>query len=266
MHGSPEKVLRVTPDTSWGTVPAKLPPLAKSAPGNNQARLAYDGLPLSFEANIGQATEPTKFLAIGQGYRLELVPDGAVLHLTVPNRIKTKRRSERIPPHLSSKLGPAVSAKEKYLRLNFLGANPNPGMQGVGDLRGKSSYFVGRDPRQWHLNVPNYRRVLYQQIYPGIDLVYYGNQRQLEYDFTVQPGADPKSIRLRVTGARRIGVDSDGNLVLSTKEGEVQLKKPTVYQEVDNVRREIAANFEVARGNQISFAVGDYDSSRPLVI
>jgi hypothetical protein len=139
-------------------------------------------------------------------------------------------------------------------------------MQGAGELEGRASYFIGNRPDRWHRNVPNFGRVLYEDVYPGIDLVYYGNQRQLEYDFTVRPGANPSVIRILASGAQNIAIDAAGNLALFTKHGEVQLRKPVVYQLLETKRREIAGNFQIAKGNQISFAVGDYDRSRPLVI
>ena len=111
-----------------------------------------------------------------------------------------------------------------------------------------SNYLLGNDPSQWHTSVPNYGGVKYQGVYPGIDLVYYGNQRQLEYDFVVSPGADPRRIRLGFQGADKLEVDAQGDLVLHTATGVIRQRKPVVYQEVEGLRREsLAATCSKAR-------------------
>ena len=113
------------------------------------------------------------------------------------------------------------------------GAHPRPAMVGREEFPGRSHYFIGNDPRRWRTDVPQYARVEYQDGYPGVSLTYYGNQTQLEYDFVVSPGSDPRRIRLGFEGAREIHVDAEGNLVLSLPGGEVVEKAPAVYQEID---------------------------------
>ena len=213
-------------------------------------RLAYADLPLSFEQNAGQAPGPAKFFANGRGYRLELAPDEAVLSLSAPARNG----------------GAEAALPEAHLHLKLMGANPNPSVEGTGELAEKSFYFVGRTPSDWKANVPNFGRVTYKQVYPGIDLIYYGNQQQLEYDFTVLPGADPNVIHLQVTGAQKVTTDAAGNLVLQTSKGHVELKKPVIYQQKSEGREEIGGKFLIARGNEVAFSVGHYDRSRPLII
>src|SRR5712664_1186904 len=123
--------------------------------------------------------------------------------------------------------------------MQLLGANPQPYITGEGELPGKSNYFFGTDPAQWHTNIPTYAKVKYQGIYPGIDLVYYGNQQQLEYDFVVAPGTDPNMIRLAfdgligATGRSPLQIDTDGDLVLQTGSGEIRFHQPHIYQEID---------------------------------
>jgi hypothetical protein len=116
--------------------------------------------------------------------------------------------------------------------MNLVGANPDAAVAGLDQLPGTSNYMIGNDPSQWHTNIANYGQVAYQGVYPGVNLVYYGNQQQLEYDFVVAPGADPGSIRFAIQGADSVSLDDQGNLVLSTGSGDVLEHAPVVYQEV----------------------------------
>ncbi len=150
--------------------------------------------------------------------------------------------------------------------MKLVGANPSPDVAGLEELPGKSNYFIGNDPKKWRSNVPHYARVAYRQVYPGIDLVYYGNQQQLEYDFVVAPGADPDAIRLGFEGADEIGLDHQGNLILQTAGGELLQRAPVVYQETEGVKKAIPGGYVLQEDNEVSFAVAAYDSSYPLVI
>jgi hypothetical protein len=143
--------------------------------------------------------------------------------------------------------------------MKLAGANPSPQVAGLEELPGKSNYFVGSDPAKWRTNVATYAKVRYRDVYPGIDLVYYGNQRQLEYDWIVSPGAEPGAIRFAVEGAKRIKVDSSGGLVLALAEGEVR-------QETNGVRREIAGSYVPKSKQEIAFKIADYDPTKLLVI
>jgi hypothetical protein len=163
--------------------------------------------------------------------------------------------------------------------MKLVGANPQPTVAGLEELPGKANYFLGNDPRRWRSNVPTYRRVKYQQVYPGIDLVYYG-QQQLEYDLVVAPGADPKSIRLSFVGADKLEVDGEGNLVLQKAGGKLVQHAPNIYQEIHGSKRTIPGRyFLVANENpqlstghapgpaqQVGFEVDSYDPNRTLVI
>ena len=137
----------------------------------------FGEFPLTFEANVGQTDSQVRFLSRGPGYTLFLTSSEAVL----------------------------VTGKDKALvaRMKLAGTNPAPQVRGLDELASKSYYFIGNDPAKWQNKVPNYARVRYQDVYPGIDLVYYGNKRQLEYDFVVAPGADPKPIKLSFPEARK---------------------------------------------------------------
>src|SRR5271163_483249 len=235
--------------------------------------LSYADLPLRFEPNQGQVPGPAKFVAAGQGYRISLLPQGAVLDFIPPDNVKSSRHIRReLVGH--SKLEGSFSkthgtsgrgVDRSSLSLRVVNANPTAQINGLDQLRSAIFYFEGNDPNQWRRNVPNFRKVEYQDLYPGIDLVYYGNQNQLEYDFVVAPGKDPNQIRLDVAGARKLRVDQGGNLILATDKGEVLLRKPQIYQMKGETRQEIAGNFRI-EGTEVSFSIGDYDASRALVI
>ncbi len=146
------------------------------------------------------------------------------------------------------------------LRMKLTGANPGAKVEGLERQQGNSNYFIGNDPSQWRTDVPNYGKVRVADVYPGIDLIYYGNQHELEYDWIVKPGGDPSRIRFKIEGAVP-RVDAAGDLVLKTSAGEVRQRKPAVYQG----ERRIKGGF-VVRGRPVSFEVAAYDRSRPLVI
>ncbi|MGB7926117.1 MAG: Ig-like domain-containing protein [Pyrinomonadaceae bacterium] len=237
------------------TAPAQLSQpgeVAKPAPATpEEIGEAYGKLPLSFEANHGQTDERVKFLSRGSGYGLFLTATEAVLALR----------------HDGQRQSATGNLRASVLRMKLAGANPAPVAEGQDELPGKSNYLIGNDPAKWRRGVPNFKKVRYTSVYPGVDVVYYGNQRQLEYDFIVAPGADPSQIKLAFDGARRVKIDARGDLLLRATGGEVRQHKPIVYQEAaDGTRQEVAGNY-VRRGRyEVGFEVGDYDATRPLVI
>src|SRR6266852_2146405 len=137
--------------------------------------------------------------------------------------------------------------------MQALGGNATPRVMGEDPLPGKVNYFLGNDSSQWHSNISTFAKVEYQQVYPGIDLVYYGTGQQLEYDFVVASGADPSVIRLGFTGADGVEVDGQGNLVVHAAGQEILQHKPTVYQEVNGTRQEIASHFMLLDTPQVGF-------------
>jgi hypothetical protein len=228
--------------------------LAGNGLGPNQLPAAYGQLPLSFEANQGQTAAQVNFLARGPGYALFLTPGEAVLSLQKP---------------AAANPGPGAAApapEGDVLRMQLVGASATPQVAGLDQLPGTSNYFIGNDPSQWHTNVPNFARVAYQGLYPGVDLVYYGNQRQLEYDFVVAPGASAGAIRLEFQGAESMALDAQGNLVLHTAGGDVVEQAPVLYQQSGGVRQAVPGRFVLEGDGQVGFAVGAYDASRPLII
>ncbi|MGA3324750.1 MAG: SBBP repeat-containing protein [Terriglobia bacterium] len=289
----------------------------------------YGKLPLAFEANAGQTDGRVKFLSRGRGYSLFLTGNEAVLTLqkasgvaptgTRPDMVGRSADADVAPAFRSARAGlksGATTSLDKstpdnvqkttasVLRMRLVGANAGAAVTGADELPGKSNYFIGNDPNKWRTNVSNYAKVRYQGVYPGVDLVYYGNQGgQLEYDFVVAPGADPSVIALDVAaglsrhpsskngGAKPpLQIAADGDLVVKTDGGEIRFHKPVVYQEqftvdssqstVQDVKRNTTDNpkskiqnrkfleghYVLQADNQVGFKVASYDHTRPLVI
>lgn len=223
-------------------------------------------LPLFFEPNQGQTDPQVKFLARGAGYGLFLTSDEAVLELLYPAVSTQHSAPGSHRPALDS---PATSS---VIRMRLDGASASARVSGASPLPGKSNYFLGNDLSQWRQNIPQFARVQYDAVYPGIDLVYYGHQGQLEYDFRLAPGSDPKQIALSFQGASAC-IDG-GDLILSTGEGDVRFQAPRIYQPAvaasnkttSRAEKAVAGSFRQLAGNKIGFAIGDYDRSRELII
>jgi hypothetical protein len=225
--------------TSAVITPRKVPGVADRA----HAAAAYGKLPLRFEANQGQSGR-VGFLSRGRGYTLFLMPSEAVLALNKGSK----------------------SLGTDALRMRFLGANTGAAATAMEQLPGVTNYFIGNDPRKWRTEVPTYSKVRYRDIYSGVDLLYYGNQQQLEYDLVVNPGADPRVATLGISGATQIQLDRDGDLALETRGGAVRWRKPVAYQQTAKGRQPIDAHYTLRGDNQVAFAVGSYDRTKPLVI
>ncbi|MGA8221160.1 MAG: kelch repeat-containing protein [Candidatus Acidiferrales bacterium] len=232
---------------------------------------AYGKLPLSFEANQGQTDQQVKFISRGPGYALFLTPDEAVLSL------RAVSKSNFLALLASDSAAAQVPApKATTLRMKLLGANSDSTITGLDQLPGVSNYYIGNDPSKWRTNVPTYERVKYHEVYPGVDLIFYGNQRQLEYDFVVAPGANPKEISLEIDGSSALQLNEAGDVVANTNDGQVFLRKPVMYQlsaenfaasnSGDAARKYVNGRFILRGKNRVSFEPADYDSSRPLII
>src|SRR5437588_4708067 len=222
---------------------------------------AYGRLPLHFEANQGQTREDVRFLSRGAGYGLYLTASEAVLVLTTAN--PDAKRDARSPSERRDAQPPARSIA---LRMSLVGATRRPLVSGRDELPGKANYFIGKDPARWRTNVPTYAKVHYREVYRGIDLVYYGNQRQLEYDFIVAPGANPKKIVLGFTGAEKLEIYTEGNLVLHAAQRDIRQHKPIIYQLIDGVRTEVEGGYVLKGAKRVGFELAAYDRRRPLVI
>src|SRR6266513_5534242 len=187
---------------------------------------AYGKLPLSFEANRGQTDAQVKFLSRGPGHTLFLTSTGAVLVLTT-------RESPAREPAVHGKPARRGPGTDAVLRMTFVGAQPPLRPVGREELPGRAHYFIGKDPAKWRTNVPTYAKVQYAALYPGVDMIYYGNQRQLEYDFVVRPGADPGRISLEFQGPSNAELDRDGSVVMRTSAGDLRWHKPVAYQQIN---------------------------------
>ncbi|HEX8352382.1 MAG TPA: SBBP repeat-containing protein [Pyrinomonadaceae bacterium] len=252
-------------------VGAEAPP---PAPGERTLE-TYGRIPLSFEANRGQAESSVDFLARGAGYALFLRPAEAVLVLSPRSdgaKAKgraPKRAGEDAPLEAGDGSASARGlspSPQSVLRMRLLGADESAAAEGADELAGKVNYLVGDDPAGWRTQVPTFGRVRYAEVYPGIDLVYYGNQRQLEYDFHVAPGVDPRAVSLRFDGADKVEVDAGGDLLLTLGESVVRQPKPFVYQEVAGARRAVEGGYALGADGRVGFALGEYDAGLPLVI
>ncbi len=256
-------VTAIRKNTSRSNKNTPTPPLRASVDTPRWEK-AYAQLPMGFEENRGQAARDVKFVSHGSGYAFSLAPqeiDIAVLR---------RRAMTASPIHRAAALRALREArkamKTTVIRMQLEGASPTPAIAANDRLPGKSNYFIGNNREKWVTDVPSYSRVKYSGIYPGVDVEFYGNQRQLEYDFTVAPGADPKAITLKIDGARRLTINSHGDLVLHIPDGDAEFQKPVVYQVVGAERREVAGKYALASGNRVTFAVAKYDRSLPLVI
>jgi len=219
----------------------------------------YGRLPLSFEANEGQTDARVKFLSHGNGYDLFLTDSAAILTLNRVEKSTSKTSSLNVAPA-------GRSVQTDIVRMELLGATQGRRTEGVDRLPGVANYFIGNDPTQWHRNMPTFAKVKYTGVYPGVDLIYYGNQRQLEYDFVVAPGAGTRQVRLRFAGATTLRLNGDGDLTVAAKHGEMSFRKPVVYQQKDGQRQPVRAYFTLLAGNAVGFDLGAYDHSRELVI
>jgi hypothetical protein len=243
----------MSPSATPGLIPTSLSGSQAPSRPISASSLSF---PLFFEPNVGQTDRRVKFMARGAGYGLFLTSDEAVLSLQ--------------RPETGTQLAAARGGKTRFVtdvvRMHLDGANSSASITGADPLPGRSNYFIGKDRSKWHSGIPQYGRVEYERVYPGVDLVYYGNQQQLEYDFRVAPGADPNRIALSFKGASA-RIDS-GELILSTGDGDIRFRAPHIYQPAgkNDAAVDIAGGFRTLADNKIGFAVGSYDHSRELVI
>ena len=277
---------------SWSVSHAQ----TNTVPSMAAVQSAYGHLPLSFEANEGQVDSHVQFLTRGRGHTLFLRASDAVLALRNVAG-KTERRNGEYLHYIPDSSSPT---SDSVVRMTFDGANPQAEVVGLDQLPGIVNYFIGGDPSKWRTNIPTYQKVEYKNVYAGIDLVYYGNQGQLEYDLIVAPGADPTQITLSFDGAEQIEVDQRGDLVLTVPQSSndavsggastLRLHKPVVYQRDDQEEKHFLAATYVLLAPEaapprpssaglhpsetpdsstlpnVAFQIAAYDSSRPLII
>lgn len=217
----------------------------KEKPSSKKEQISnsYGNIPMSFEENRGQVDSKVKFLSRGRGYNLFLTPAEAVFTFK-----------------------DSIAQKTRVLGMKLANVSSEPNIMGVSELLGKTNYLIGNDQSAWKTNIPTFAKVKYQGVYPGIDLLFYGNQQLLEYDFVVSPGADPKLIKLGFDGADSRMVNTNGDLVLGHGRQEIQFLKPYVYQEDEGVRKTISGDYALENDRLIGFKIGPYDVTKPLFI
>lgn len=199
-------------------------------------------LPLYFEANVGQAEDGVAFLGRGDGLHIALMPSQATLRLRTPKGLWAQ------------------------VALEWAGADPRASLRGEDRRSGESRYFMGNDPSRWVKAAPHYARVRYHELYPGVDLVFYGQRRQFEFDFIVRPGADPSAIRLRLRGLEGLSLAPDGRLRLRTPAGDLWQPRPFCYQMRGGSRVAVRGEYKLLGPEEVGFALGDYDRNAELVI
>ncbi|MGA7411992.1 MAG: SBBP repeat-containing protein, partial [Bryobacteraceae bacterium] len=208
--------------------------MGATAEDRRPAITAASRVPLSFE----QATSgDTRWMARGNGYRVSV---GAA--------------------------DVRVGLSHEQLRIVFLGADATAVSAGLDALPGKVNYLVGRDPKGWLQDVPTYSRVRYKDVYPGVDVLWYGRQGRLEYDLELRPRADSSRIAMRFEGAQNLALDANGDVRVQMAGGSLSLKLPEVYQEGSGGRMRVRSGYELRDGNEVGFHLADYDKARPLVI
>lgn len=228
-------------------------------------------LPLEFEINRGQTDPQVKFLAHGPRYSLFLTSTEAVLSLAHAHPVENA--AHRSPARASCLTQPATPPAA--LRLQLVGATAQPHITGEGQLAGISNYFIGQDAAKWQTNITHYARVRYAGVYRGIDLIYYGTQGQLEYDFVVAPGRNVNAIKLRWQGMQHLSINANGALVMQLKDGQVQQHIPHIYQSIDGQRQPVTGRYVLLKakahhtltgGQTVGFRIGNYNHHYPLVI
>lgn len=231
--------------------------------GSGQILADYGKLPRTFEANTGQFDRQVRFASRGRGYSVYFTGSGALLALTNPRGLSTNRRGgAALHPTGAS----ARDGSPSRLRLELEGARPDLRIAGGGRLSGEVNYLNGSDPSRWRTHVPTYAQVRYSGVYPGIDLVFYGNQSRLEYDFVVAPGADPSRIQLHFDGAASVDLSRAGDLIVSVDGREIEFRKPRIYQVRNGRRHAVAGSFTLAAHSAVGFRLGRFDRASPLVI
>ena len=247
-------------ESPWGiglTQSAVAGPSARLASRQSNASSLLSGMPLIFEPNQGQANlDPAdsrvRFIARGSGYSLVLGSEGAIIHL----------RSRKSKLMRDGK--PSGDGFESF-RLNLTGANPNAIVAAAHPLPGKSNYLLGNDSSQWRRGIPQFASVRYEDIYPGINLVFYGKQGRLEYDFRVAPGANPAQAELDFDSAKTLHLEN-GALVIEGNGSDVRLEAPRVYQQIAGVEKAVDAHFVLRGSHRAGFAIGPYDHGCELII
>ena len=231
---------------------------------------AYGNIPLAFTLNEGQAPSAIRFTARGSGCGMAFSPSGTTFLLSRETAGSVARRAAKKSVVFEDDPTRDNPEYESFaLNLSFIGANENPEIQGEDRLPWNNNYFIGNNPDKWRTDVPNYKKIRFKEVYSGIDLVYYGNQKRVKYDFVVKPGEDPNKILLKYNFGEvggTLSVNEKGELVVKTPVGELVEEKPYCYQKINGKEVGVAIRYEVVEGGAYRFRVGEYDTGYDLVI
>ncbi len=240
---------------------------APAPPAQTHVSRQIPQLPLTFEVNRGQAGDRVKFLSRSPNHTLFLTPTEAIIDLPILVNPPFGTQAHTLPAFSilspKSKIG---NPRSITLRMRLAGGNPRALVSGIDELPGKVNYLVGSDRGQWKTGIRTFAKVKYQGVYSGIDLVYYGKQGHLEYDFIIAPGADPRVITMNFEGAGWLEVDDNGDLVLKAGSRSLRQQKPVIYQEVQGRRHLVPGEYVLKGPRQVGFRIDPYDASKPLVI
>jgi len=224
-----------------------------------QTMMPMTGTPLYFEDNRGPDGISAQFIARGRDYQFLISPDEAQLVLR-------KMAAAVTPGSFMRRQSTAAKVSTRTVRMQFIAANQQARIHGEDELPGKINYLIGSDSSQWRTGVPIFAKTLVDQIYPGINLVYYGNQQQLEYDFTIAPKADSKKIAIHFDGVDKISIGAQGELVLKIGHDEIRQPAPVIYQMVGGSHRKINGGYVAVDAQTVAFTVSGYNRNLPLVI
>jgi len=292
-HGALAKLPSPTRSLTTASTPVGDVASKNNLPSNQ----SYGTLPIYFEPNLGQTDSRVKFIARVSGATTFLTATEAVFSLPVTRHSRDNgnpvlpvipteevigmpvvgfggvtrglgpgvRNFSPLSPEIHSPQS-AIANRRSAITMRLVGANPNAPVEGIDRLPGISNYFIGNDPNKWCTSIPHYAKVRYRDVYPGIDLVYYGNQQDLEYDLVVQPGANPTTARVLFEGATGVRLDASGNVVVTVANGELSLHHPHIYQEHDGIQTEVSGRYVLQGDNGVGFALGTYNTARALTI
>ena len=246
------------------------PPAGNDSPKKLAVTADYGRLPLYFIANQGQVDKRVQYYVKGSGQTTFFTRDGVVLVLARPNPDMATTKPDRLShPALNRKPEPG-NRKLSIVRIKPVGLKKGVKLAALAETGHRVNYFLGNNPKNWRPDIPTYQAVVYKNAYAGIDIKYYGQGRQLEYDIVVQPGADPGQVQFAYQGVQKLEVTPEGDLALVLPDGGILLqKKPLVYQDIAGQRLPVDGKFRLCRhGAQITcgFSLAAYDTKRPLVI
>lgn len=246
---------------AWQVYAGEVAPALTEPDKSTKAKVSesYGNIPLSFIQNDGQMDKEVKFYERASGHTTYFTKEGIYLKLAG----KTENNDR----------------KSEVMKLTAIGGNKKPKVFAEGMQEGKVNYFIGSNQKKWQTNIPTYGAIVYEGIYKNIDMKFYGNNRQMEYDIIVKPGANPSKVQLSYEGIKNLIVTKDGRLEISMKEGTVIQDRPYCYQEINGKCIEVEGKFEILNkgkqdsGNSTSnpqftygFLVASYDKKHPLVI